>query len=110
MEKGNSMTTNQGTREGTVKTVANACVATCRKLTAQIEQAKHNLLAEVRQTFEAPEQLLRLALNEAEALAWQTEYPHLVFPDLAWEKVQAVAGWNARQRLIRQESAYAMSN
>jgi len=45
--------------------------------------------------------MLRLALNEAEALAWQTDYPHLVFPTLAMEKAQGLAAWNQRQRAIR---------
>jgi hypothetical protein len=48
--------------------------------------------------------MLRLALNEAEALAWQTLYPHLVFPDLAAEKVRGVAAWNSRQQLIGGQS------
>ena len=43
-------------------------------------------------------------LGEAEALAWQTGYPHLFFPALATEKVQAAAGWNARQQFIRQQT------
>lgn len=43
----------------------------------------------------------RLALNEAEALAFQTEFPHLVFPVLAREKVNGIAKWFARQRTIR---------
>jgi len=33
------------------------------------------------------------ALNEAEAAAWQTMFPHLVFPALATEKVQAAIAW-----------------
>jgi hypothetical protein len=45
--------------------------------------------------------LLRLALNEAEALAWQTDFPHLVFPVLAREKAQAAVAWHQRQRLVR---------
>ena len=46
--------------------------------------------------------LLGLALNEAEALAWQSGFPHLVFPALAWEKVEAVTRWRRRQEAIRQ--------
>jgi len=45
--------------------------------------------------------LLRLALNEAEALAWQTEFPHLMFPELAREKAQAAVAWHQRQRALR---------
>jgi len=45
--------------------------------------------------------VFRLALNEAEALAWETEFPHLVFPALALEKVHGVAKWHGHQRSIR---------
>ena len=44
--------------------------------------------------------LLRQALNEAEAIAWQTGFPQLVFPSLALEKARAVASWENRQRTI----------
>ncbi|HTY86835.1 MAG TPA: hypothetical protein VMB80_05165 [Candidatus Acidoferrum sp.] len=80
--------------------MANVCLASCQKLATQIEHTKKNLLAELRETFEVPEQLFRLALGEAEALAWQTDYPHLVFPDLATEKIQSVAAWHARQQSL----------
>jgi hypothetical protein len=45
-----------------------------------------------------------LALNEAEALAWQTPYPHLFFPMLAEEKAASVKQWSARQRLVKETS------
>jgi len=46
--------------------------------------------------------VLRLALTEAEALAWQTEFPHLFFPALAAEKAEAALLWHRRQRALRQ--------
>jgi hypothetical protein len=76
------------------------CLASCRLLLAQIQRAKDAIFAEFRGTLAAHERLLRLALNEAEGLAWQTAYPHLVFPALATEKAQAVVNWNARQQSI----------
>jgi len=91
---------NQGTKEGAVQAVANACIASCQKLAAQIERTKRNLIAELQDSFQVPEQLYRQALVEAEALAWQTDYPQLVFPTLATEKVQAVAAWHRRQRSL----------
>jgi hypothetical protein len=45
--------------------------------------------------------LLELAVNEAEALAWQTEFPSLFFPALAEEKAHAVARWAEHQRYVR---------
>ena len=82
----------------------NACRACCRKIRAQIAGAKNAILAESARAFPAPERLVRLALNEAEAAAWQTNYPHLFFPTLAVEKVRAVADWNARQESVRENS------
>jgi hypothetical protein len=66
-----------------------------------IQHAKDAMLFEhVNQAGEHG-RLLRLALNEAEALAWQTEFPHLVFPELAREKARAAVLWHQRQRSLR---------
>ena len=81
-----------------------ACGASCRRIRAQIAGVKEAILAESSRAFPAPERLVRLALNEAEAAAWQTKYPHLFFPTLAVEKVRAVAAWNARQQSVRENS------
>ena len=51
--------------------------------------------------LEREPRLLRQALNEAEAIAWQTGFPQLVFPSLALEKARAVATWERRQRTMR---------
>lgn len=53
------------------------------------------------QVCEMNPRFFRLALNEAEALAWETGFPHLVFPTLAVEKVQAVCRWHKRQTSIQ---------
>lgn len=82
-------------------TLGKACVASCQKILAQINRTKAAIFAESRHALRAPERLLRLALNEAEAVAWQTAYPHLVFPTLATEKVQAVVAWNKTQQSMR---------
>ncbi len=71
---------------------------------AQIAEARRALLAGARESLNLPDQLLRLALNEAEALASQTLYPHLVFPELATEKIQNVAAWDRRQRVLNRQS------
>jgi hypothetical protein len=75
--------------------------AACRAIPAQMSRAKTAILAQSRLSVAVPEHLIRLAVNEAEALAWQTRYPHLLFPTLAAEKIEAVAAWNARQNQIR---------
>lgn len=84
------------------QTFTDACVASCNKLIARLERAKDNIVAEFRDTLHTPEQLLNAAINEASAIAWQTEYPELLFPLLATEKARAAAQWNAKQESLRQ--------
>lgn len=76
----------------------------CRKcynaIVAQIRHAREAILAEARETAAVKERSLRLAVNEAEGLAWQTMYPQLVFPNLAVEKIQHAMQWARRQRRI----------
>jgi hypothetical protein len=96
-----------GGRDSVASQFTQACVGCCQKALAQVARVKAALFAEARTALTAPERLLQLALNEAEAQAWQTEYPHLVFPMLATEKVQAVARWDARQRSVRAGTALA---
>ncbi len=83
------------------------CLACCRKWMAQMARVKASLSNEFRQAVHSHEHLLELALNEAEAVAWQTEYPQLVFPTLAAEKARAVAAWHARQ--VRMQTAPAVA-
>src|SRR6266567_2203993 len=102
-EKNNMKTNHPNPLEITVNPAFKRfCLTSCRKLVAQLNRTKEALFRQFQRSFGAQEQLLRLALNEAEALAWQTAYPHLVFPALATEKAQAVATWDARQRLLQQ--------
>lgn len=82
-------------------TFATACLASCKKLVAEIAKTRDAILNEFRESRSLNEHLLRLALNEAEGLAWQSGFPQLVFPTLAREKAQAMASWNARQQFIR---------
>ena len=90
------------------QTVATRCVQSCKKLLAGIAAARNRIGNEFHETLEANGQLVQLALNEAEALAWQTAYPHLLFPALAVEKVQSVAAWQTRQQsLHRHPPAFA---
>lgn len=78
-------------------TIAERCVQSYKRLLVGIKQTRNRIANEFHETHG---QLVQLALNEAEALAWQTTYPHLLFPALAVEKVQAVATWQNRQRAI----------
>ncbi len=97
------MKTNQATAY--VKIVPKSWIASGRILIVGIERAKRELAAEHK--FELPERLFRVALNEAEALAWETEYPQLVFPTLAEEKIEAISAWYNRGESLH--SNYAMA-
>jgi hypothetical protein len=77
----------------------------CRKVVTLIAQARAGILADFQAGMRGYEHLLELAVNEAEALAWQTDHPHLVFPSLAMEKAQNVAQWQLRQRFVRDAQA-----
>ena len=94
-------TMNQDNNQAEV-TFASRCLGSCKALLAEIEQAKTMIVNEFHETLDTHGNLFRLALNEAEALASQTEYPHLVYPALAMERVQAVADWRRRQQALNQ--------
>ncbi len=97
-------------RGGRAQAFGRVCAASCEKIVAQITAAKAAIFAESYEALKTQERLLRLALNEAEATAWQTLYPQLVFPVLATEKVQAVVAWEARQEAVRRVSpAFALT-
>ena len=77
-----------------------ACRECYETIVAQIRNAREAILAEARETLQIQDRLIRLAVNEAEGLAWQTMYPQLVFPDLAKEKIQRATQWSRRQQQI----------
>jgi len=81
------------------------CMDCYRKVLAQIEDVREQVVAEFRDRLEEHKHVLDLALNEAEALAWETEFPQLLFPTLATEKARAVTGWHQRQQYLRQRTA-----
>jgi hypothetical protein len=95
-------TTNTNKNLNAQPTLANRCLQSCKELLGEIERAKKRITNEFRDTVESHQNLFQLALNEAEALAWQTDYPQLVFPALAVEKIQAVAAWRTRQQSVHQ--------
>jgi hypothetical protein len=80
------------------------------RLSNQIESVKRRVFNEFQGVLSANEQLLRLALFEADVLARQTGIPELVFPLLATEKAQSAARWQFRQKyLLRNSPGYALA-
>jgi hypothetical protein len=92
------------TARNRAKRTARAVAAERRELAVQFTNIKNGLAREFGTALGGHGQLLKSALNEAEALAWQTGYPHLFFPVLAEEKALSVNRWAARQRRVRQAS------
>jgi hypothetical protein len=91
-----------------MEVVPTANVAAPENLNHQLDLMKHRVFEQYQTALGANEPLLRLALIEADALARQTEYPHLVFPVLAEEKAAKAARWQFRQRfLLRDQIAFA---
>ena len=97
----NTITTGTESNQSATHRFANACLGGCRKVLSQFQNLKEAILAEFRPTIGSDEHLLRLAVNEAEALARQTAYPYLFFPALALEKAESVRNWHARQENLR---------
>lgn len=97
----------QGCRRS-LAAVAESAVEGFESVCELLKQTKREIAIQHRDLFQGRERLLKLALNEAEALAFQTDYPHLLYPQLALEKVEAALSWQYRQQLIRRnESAFA---
>jgi hypothetical protein len=91
------------------ETFSRTCLNENDAINNALSRAKETLRHEYSGKVKSDERLLSLALKEAEALAWQTEYPHLVFPMLAAEKAQAAVAWHRRQSKINapREVAFA---
>ena len=82
--------------------------ASSQKLVVGIWRAKQKLVARFQAASELPKRLVQVALNEAEALAWETGFPQLVFPDLAEEKIAAISKWYGHGGTLHSGYATAM--
>lgn len=69
-----------------------------------------NLIERQHTSFVAQQpRLLRRALTEAEALAWETGFPHLIFPTLALEKIESFAEWRGQPSTSQGEERLALA-
>ena len=82
-----------------------ACSASCTRLLRKLRSIKAALQSEFRYKTSESNHMVQLALNEAEALAYETGFPALIFPTLAREKLEAVAAWDGQQRSVRRVSS-----
>jgi hypothetical protein len=77
-----------------------ACGRCYQRALGRLTAVKARIEREFGQAVAGYNPLLKAALVEAEALAWQTPYPHLLFPVLAEEKAAEARKWAVRQRAI----------
>ena len=64
----------------------------CQKLAESLVALKEQLIAKYEDAFPRRRHLVRELIAEAEALAWETPYPHLFLPDFAELRVAAAVG------------------
>src|SRR5580765_5845845 len=74
-------------------------------IVAKLNEYKVRLLEEFSHESEAFLHFARLAVNEAESLAWSTPYAHLFLPALAEEKIQYARQWANRQCRVGSNSS-----
>ena len=92
----------------TKNSLTSFCIDCARKLAAEIQRTKQEMASQFHETFAGNERMLRLVLNEAEALAFLTDYPQLVFPTLALEKVERAVAWQQHQNEIWRGELHAV--
>ena len=63
--------------------VADIPIPFCSKLVSSLGKLKRRLQQKYELALPGRSHLIRAAVDEAEALAWQTPFPHLFLPDLA---------------------------
>ncbi len=80
------------------------CLNSCRKMLDGIDRIRVGLVEDLDEASTELRGAVHSALNEAEALAFQTPFPHLVFPALAEEKVASARQWAGRQERIRRDT------
>jgi hypothetical protein len=95
----------QPVRPAGLRRLRAACDRCIRAALDRLDAVKVKVECEFGQTMAGCHHLLKAALNEAEALAWQTPYPHLLFPLLAQEKAAEAQKWAIQQRTIRERTS-----
>jgi len=85
-----------------VKIKSAGYVAKQRGVREELQQLKARLLRPILEATRDPElgHRLRLAANEAMAVAWMKRHPFLLFPYLVEQKVNEVQQWFQRQKQI----------
>lgn len=75
---------------------------TCAGAAEFLQELNQNLARSLASQFtQIPGVRIAQALTEAEALAYQTPFPHFLLPELAEEKVREAARWATRQTNLR---------
>ncbi len=99
----------EATRINSLRRLQDLCERCYQGVLRRLSLVKADVEREFSRGLAGYEKLLKSAMNEAEALAWQTPYPHLFFPVLAEEKAAAVQRWAAHQREVREREHAAVA-
>ncbi|HEV2454462.1 MAG TPA: hypothetical protein VGY98_09375 [Verrucomicrobiae bacterium] len=91
-----------------VKIVPESWIASGQKLVLNIERARQNFGAGFNDPIEFPQRLFQLALNEAAAIASETDYPQLFFPTLAEERIAAISAGYGHGGTLHSDYAIAV--
>lgn len=79
-----------------------AIARTCAGAAEFLQELNQTLARSLASQFiHLPGPRIAQALTEAEALAYQTAFPHFLLPGLAEEKVREAARWATRQSTLR---------
>ena len=97
-----NISNNQLSQSGSFGRLRATCACCYQKVLRRLAAVKVRVEREFGQGMSGYEPLLKAAINEAEAVAWQTPYPHLFFPALAEEKAAAARQWTSHQRAIQE--------
>jgi len=74
----------------------------CQKLHTAVSELKEKLIARYAERSDSSPWRIREAISAAESQAWETPFPHLLFPDLA--EVQ-MATFTAQRETVLSRSA-----
>ncbi len=100
-----SISNSQPVQPGSFGRLRAACAHCYQEVLGGLNAVKVGIERELGQEMAGYERLLKAAINEAEAVAWQTPYPHLFFPVLAEEKAAEARQWVGHQRTIQERTS-----
>ncbi len=98
--KDKRLSSSQNRRSVSLRRLQSVCSNCYQRVLNRLAVVRAKVEREFGRKMAGYEQMLKAVINEAEAMAWQTPYPHLFFPELAEEKAAAAQRWVAHQSAV----------